>query len=314
MTIEIEDSSPWDEAYHDDPVDPQPRASRLRRSQSILSSFLILIASSSLTALPAKAAVTGTGLSIYYMNSGSWSTPPAAFTTGTCATGTGEINFNWGGSGPSGCNSDNFTAYANGYILAPFSGSIDFCEQTDDQFYMNLNGALAINDTSAKAAATGNSCNGTSSFTMVAGSSYPIDVWMHEMSGGAEWRLLWKYNGAANYSIVPLANLNPTAFVVPDVTLSFSAPTSATYRQSVNLTATSDAPGKITFFAAGRVIPGCKSLVAVQSGASYSSTCKYKASLHGQISLHFSIAPTNGANPGRSNTTTLLSSVRGSKR
>jgi len=276
--------------------------------------LFVLLFSSAYSPVSAQAALTGTGLSIYYMNSGSWSTPPAAFTTGTCGTGLGEINFNWGGGGPSGCNSDYFTAYATGYILAPFSGSVDFCEQTDDQFYMNLNGSLSINDNTAKAAATGNACNGTSSFTMVAGNSYPIELWMHEIGGGAEWRLLWKYNGAANYSIVPLANLNPTAFVTPDATLSFSAPSSATYRQTVDLTATSDTPGKITFFARGKVIPGCKSLVTVQSGATYVSTCKYKANVHGQISLSFTIAPTNGANPGKSTTLSLLSSTRISKR
>ena len=140
------------------------------------------------------------------------------------------------------------------------------------------------------------------------------ELWMHEVGGGAEWHLLWKYNGAANYSLVPIINLNPTPFVIPDPTLSFSAPNSASYRQSVNLTATSDTPGKITFYAGGKVIPGCKSLVAVQSGATYVSTCKYKVSIHGQVPLSFTIAPTNGANPGKSTALTLLSSARGSKR
>ena len=43
MAIEIEDSSPGDEAYHDDPIDPQPRTFRFRRSQSILASILVLV-------------------------------------------------------------------------------------------------------------------------------------------------------------------------------------------------------------------------------------------------------------------------------
>ena len=43
MAIEIEDSASGDEAYHDDPIDLQPRVSRFRRSQSILASFLVLI-------------------------------------------------------------------------------------------------------------------------------------------------------------------------------------------------------------------------------------------------------------------------------
>jgi len=43
VAIEIEDLASGDEAYHDDPIDLQPRASRFRRSQSILASFLVLI-------------------------------------------------------------------------------------------------------------------------------------------------------------------------------------------------------------------------------------------------------------------------------
>ena len=168
----------------------------------------------------ASAVPTGTGLSLYYRSdSAAWTTPPAAFTTSTCHTSTGNINFNWGGGAPGGsCGGDYFTGYGVGYILAPVTGNVNFCEQTDDQFYMRIDSSFIINDTSAKAAATGQNCNGIGTMSMVAGTSYPIELWMHEQGGGAEWRLLWSYAGQSSYVIVPIENLNPTTFTVADTT------------------------------------------------------------------------------------------------
>lgn len=168
---------------------------------------------------PVNATTSGTGLSLYYKSDASWTRPPAAFNTSTCHTSTGTIDFNWGGGGPGGsCPVDNFTGYGVGYILAPVTGTVTFCEQTDDQFYLKIAGNLIIDDNTAKAAATGQSCNGTGTVSMVAGTSYLIETWMHEQGGGAEWRLLWSYSGQSSYVIVPITNLNPTSFTVADAT------------------------------------------------------------------------------------------------
>ena len=79
--------------------------------------------------IPASATITGTGLAIYYKSDASWTVPPAAFTSSTCHTATGNIDFNWGGGNPGGsCPSDNFTSYGVGYILAPITGIVTFCE------------------------------------------------------------------------------------------------------------------------------------------------------------------------------------------
>ena len=179
---------------------------------------------------PALATVTGTGLSLYFKSDASWTVPPAAFTTSTCHTATGNINFYWGTGRPGGtCPTDNFTSYGVGYILAPASGTITFCEQTDDQFYLKINSTVVINDNTAKAAATGQSCNGTGTFSMISGNSYPIEVWQHEAGGGADWRLLWKYTGQDSFVIVPTANLNSTTFTPPDTTApTITGPSSAT--------------------------------------------------------------------------------------
>jgi hypothetical protein len=188
----------------------------------------------------ANAVPTGTGLSLYYKSdSAAWTTPPAAFTTSTCHTSTGNINFNWGGGAPGGtCGGDYFTGYGVGYILAPVTGNVNFCEQTDDQFYLRINSSFIIEDNSAKAAATGQSCNGTGTMSMVAGTSYPIQIWMHEQGGGAEWRLLWSYAGQSSYVIVPIENLNPTTFVVADTTPPTFASSSFSAAENIATSAT----------------------------------------------------------------------------
>lgn len=188
----------------------------------------------------ASAAPIGTGLSLYYKSdSAAWTVPPTAFTTSTCHISTGNINFNWGGGAPGGsCGGDNFTGYGVGYILAPVTGNVNFCEQTDDQFYMRINSSFIINDTSAKAAATGQSCNGTGTMAMVAGTSYPIEIWMHEQGGGAEWRLLWSYAGQSSYVIVPIDNLNPTTLTVADTTPPTFASSSFSVSENIATSAT----------------------------------------------------------------------------
>ena len=192
----------------------------MKKLRVIVLTLVVFLFTSLIPLHLASAAPTGTGLSLYYKSdSAAWTTPPTAFTTSTCHTSTGNINFNWGGGGPGGtCGGDYFTGYGVGYILAPVTGNINFCEQTDDQFYMRIDSSFIINDTSAKAAATGQNCNGIGTMSMVAGNSYPIELWMHEQGGGAEWRLLWSYAGQSSYVIVPIENLNPTTFTVADTT------------------------------------------------------------------------------------------------
>jgi hypothetical protein len=192
----------------------------MRKPRVIALALIISLFSNFFFTQSINAVQIGTGLALYYKNdSAAWTTPPAAFTTSTCHTSTGNINFNWGGGGPGGtCGGDYFTGYGVGYILAPVTGNVNFCEQTDDQFYMRINSTVIIEDNSAKAAASGQSCNGTVTMSMVAGTSYPIEIWMHEQGGGAEWRLLWSYAGQSSYVIVPVANLNPTTLTEPDTT------------------------------------------------------------------------------------------------
>jgi len=213
----------------------------MRNSRLIGATLILLLQTLVLPLQTGNATPVGTGLSLYYKSDATWTRPPAPFTTSTCHTATGNLDFNWGGGSPGGsCPSDYFTGYGVGYILAPVTGTVTFCDQADDQFYLKIDSNLIIDDNTAKAAATGQSCNGTGSMSMVAGNSYSIESWVHEQGGGAEWRLLWSYPGQSSYVIVPVANLNATTFTVADTTPpTFTS--SATFSASENIAATATA-------------------------------------------------------------------------
>ena len=104
---------------------------------------------------------------------------------------------------------------------------------------MKINSTFIINDATAKAAATGQSCNGTGTMPMVAGTSYSIEIWMHEQGGGADWRLLWSYQGQSSYVIVPVANLNATTLTAPDTTApTFTSSSTFTAAENIATSAT----------------------------------------------------------------------------
>lgn len=109
-------------------------------------SLSFIIASSVITAPQAQA--TSGGLNVYVKNE-SGATPAITrneFTTGTCHTAFGVIDYDWGSGAPSGCNTDGFTVYATGRILAPITGIVTFCAFADDGFYLDINGTAVINN------------------------------------------------------------------------------------------------------------------------------------------------------------------------
>jgi hypothetical protein len=73
-----------------------------------------------------------------------------------------------------------------------------------------------------------------------------------------------------------------------------SASATAIYRIATTLLTTSDSPGKVSFYANGKIIPGCKAMSETISGASYIATCSWKPSIHGSSTIPARISPTNG--------------------
>jgi len=70
-----------------------------------------------------------------------------------------------------------------------------------------------------------------------------------------------------------------------------NAISSATYRTPTTLTATVSEAGKVTFFAMGKVIPGCKSKSTVSS-TSITATCQWRPSQRNAVPITARFAPT----------------------
>jgi len=76
------------------------------------------------------------------------------------------------------------------------------------------------------------------------------------------------------------------------------------YRQLKTISAVASVAGKVTFKIAGKVLPKCKNINA-NAGNSYTATCAYKPSTHGNIIVTATLVPTSGAY----NQSTSISSV-----
>ena len=189
-------------------------ATFMRTVRRSLHHFLTLaLAVSTLSAISISVApsatAAGAGLSLYVKNESASITTfeRSEFTTGTCHTqATSTIDFQWGSGSPGGsCNSDKFTVYATGQILAPVTGTVRFCAIADDGFFLDINGYYVINDWVDQGADP--NCNSIGTFEMTAGQVYPIKIWMYEYGGGAWMQLLWSYTGQDVFQIVPASNL-----------------------------------------------------------------------------------------------------------
>jgi hypothetical protein len=84
------------------------------------------------------------------------------------------------------------------------------------------------------------------------------------------------------------------------------AATTATYRTSVAISATVTVASKVTFRANGKVIPGCKNRTASGSGSSFTTTCLWKPSTRGPVTV---LATADPVTDGISNVTSSPISV-----
>jgi hypothetical protein len=72
---------------------------------------------------------------------------------------------------------------------------------------------------------------------------------------------------------------------------SISSITTATYKASSSLVATTSLAGKVTFYSQGKRIAGCISVATVGSGP-YTATCAWKPSMRGSVALTAVYTPT----------------------
>lgn len=90
-----------------------------------------------------------------------------------------------------------------------------------------------------------------------------------------------------------LVNDNLGAALNVSSTITVAGPSgAATFRSNVVISATGSVPGRITFYANNKKIPGC---IKVATNLSNVATCNWKPSLHGNQSLSAFLVPTDSS-------------------
>jgi hypothetical protein len=127
-----------------------------------------------------------------------------------CKTTTvSNIDTNWGGGDIMGCGGEYIMIHYHGYITYPTDKKVYFYANADDGFYMNINGQTLINDWSLK----GCGANSVGLFSFKANTSYPIDAWFYEWTGGACASVMYQPLGSNQWSVAPSSFFTQTALV-----------------------------------------------------------------------------------------------------
>ena len=147
-------------------------------------------------------------------------------------------------------------------------------------------------------------------FSVTEGSTYFFELellqgngnyFFHEVGGNT-------YAGGSSYQGGTIKTTHDLAFtvnidyVIPPNTVSLSLTSEsnqATYRSISQLKAVTATPGTVSFFANGKIIPGCKKVPAV-SNIAY---CNWRPSVHGAVRLSATTYPTDTANYSTVSTT-----------
>jgi hypothetical protein len=168
-----------------------------------------------------------------------------------------------------------------GYVQAPSSSqssNVWFATRSDDGVVVKVDGAELIRNTSARGFDVGID-TATAAVTMTPSSWHFIQMWVHEITGGAGLELYWQTNSSP---IANAWNLVPRTYVSRTVprAMSFSAPSlsssvmSATVDTSTvvyggpNATsAQKSTGGTMAFYDSGTAVAGCAAVVAVNGFA-----------------------------------------------
>lgn len=93
-------------------------------------------------------------------------------------------------------------------------------------------------------------------------------------------------------------------------TLFLSVPTSVSLRTTASISATSNAPGKVTFLSNGKRIAGCIGINTFFNSTNYVATCNWRPSVRGSAFVSATITPTGDFVPGVAQSISTSISVR----
>lgn len=143
--------------------------------------------------IPAIGAKSSTGMVVEFN--------PTIDPSAICHTLTGALDYDWGNSSPGGtCPSDDFEGRGSGYIIAPFTGTVEFCGSHDDGMSLSVDNTVVFSNLTDQGPS--DPCNTTGTIDLVAGNCYPLEMYFYERGGGAVLKLKWSWTDTP-YEIIP---------------------------------------------------------------------------------------------------------------
>ena len=144
------------------------------------------------------------------------------------------------------------------------------------------------------------------------------DIGIGDGSGNTDWTFAANFNSFANFHVYIYVNIPVTPNAPTNSTITLTQPSGVIYRANTTLTAATSTTGKVTFFANGKRIPGCVAVRTVTNVGvtpnTYSATCSWKPSIHGNVSLSAFFQPTVGISSSMTLSAPTLASKRTSNR
>ncbi|WP_414664429.1 PA14 domain-containing protein [Horticoccus sp. 23ND18S-11] len=167
----------------------------------------------------------GTGLTAQYFNGNN-------FQSLARTAASGEVpNYWWGGAGPNGTGSDNFSIRWSGFVEPLHSETYTFTIGSDDGMRVYIEN---LSSPVAEAWWDHGYFESSGAITLNAGQRYRILVEFFENYGGAEARLFWE-SPSQQREIIPLSRLSPAANDPGPVTPQTPAIATSPQSQTVNV-------------------------------------------------------------------------------
>lgn len=116
--------------------------------------------------------------------------------------------------------------------------------------------------------------------------------------GGGTWGSLGAKGGSGIVILSYLSYVGPAS-----VSLQLASNAiSAGYRSTTIVEALVNTAGLVTFYQAGKLIPGCKNRATTGTSPNIKATCSWKPAIHGSVSLSAKIAPSSASYSANSST------------
>jgi hypothetical protein len=209
------------------------------------------------------------------------------FTAGTAGAGTAGQGFNGGAGLPGG------TYRGGGGGGAGEVGNTDGNSEGGDGLTSTIaNGVTAVFYAGGGGGGGGNSGSGVTSAANGGGgvgggtATISTDGGTNTGGGGGGGSSTWRnYAGFAGGSGIIVISYSAFTGQINNIS-------GATFRTNSQIVATVNVAGKVTFFAKGKVIPGCKRVSTVSS-STITATCNWRPSQRGDVTITASLSPTS---------------------